>query len=87
MRLCGKTSNTLGGGPPRIETATRRPLHPLGSRHVPLEAESVESSGVQWCCGRRGATASQGLWLPIADHVELILNFNKSRLRKKALKK
>ena len=29
-----------------IETATRRPPHPLGCRHVLLEAESVESSGV-----------------------------------------
>ena len=29
-----------------IETAMRRPPHPLGCRHVLLEAESVESSGV-----------------------------------------
>ena len=36
-----------------------------GFRHVPLEAASVESSGVQW------STANYG---------ELALNFNKSRL-------
>ena len=29
----------------QIETASRRPPHPLGCRHVLLEAESVESSG------------------------------------------
>ena len=29
-----------------IESAKRLPPHPCGSRHVPLESDSVESSGV-----------------------------------------
>ena len=45
---------------------------PFGLRHVPLEAASVESSGVQWST---------------ANYVELIVNFNKSRLCKKSSKK
>ena len=42
-----------------------------GFRHVPLEAASVESSGVQWST---------------ANYVELIVNFNKSRLCQKSSK-
>ena len=71
--LMSRTSNTRGVQDPRA----LRPLRgdrriPFGFRHVPLEAASVESSGVQWST---------------ANHVELTLNFNKSRLCKKSSKK
>ena len=45
---------------------------PFGFRHVPLEAASVEPSGVQWST---------------ANYVELTLNFHKSRLCPKSSQK
>ena len=50
-----------------IETAKRLPPHPLGFRHLPLEAESVEPSwnpaGVQLKSSRRRSmTTSEDCW-------------------------